>query len=200
MASVWMTYARAVKEFGWKGLYEKATAMGTVKFGRLVGTDKHGNKYYEDLQEKYGQHRWVEYKDIWNYDGAMVPPSWHGWLCHQHDEPGHELEKAIEAQVHDSGMVIDTSDNGIYATHLGHSTYDDDDLMTNMTQYRQRGYNIGSLHNNAGDPDKYYKQPGSATSDECNDYKSLKGYEAWDPAKPNVEDSKVRPLRSLDEV
>lgn len=35
----------------------RCTAMGTVKFGRFVGEDHLGNKYYEDLDEKHGQHR-----------------------------------------------------------------------------------------------------------------------------------------------
>mmetsp|Transcript_14184 Transcript_14184/g.42903 ORF Transcript_14184/g.42903 Transcript_14184/m.42903 type:complete len:203 (-) Transcript_14184:342-950(-) len=202
MASVWVTYARAVREFGWKGLYEKCTAMGTVKFGEHVGTDKFGNKYFEDRNEVYGQHRWVEYKDIWNYDAASVPPAWQGWLCHMYDEPGHELERDVLARSKHTAQ-ISTHDDGIYEHHIGHMEAhpDTDDLpVGNLTQYRQRGYGIPALLNKPGDPDLYYKQPGSATSDEYKDYKSIKGYEAWDPKKPDLEDSKVRPIRSLDEV
>jgi len=33
-----------------------------------------------------GQHRWVEYKDIHNFDASMIPPEWHGWMHHTFDE------------------------------------------------------------------------------------------------------------------
>lgn len=44
-------------ENGGTGHFRRCTAMGTVKFGRFVGEDHLGNKYYEDLDEKHGQHR-----------------------------------------------------------------------------------------------------------------------------------------------
>jgi hypothetical protein len=59
--------------------------IGDVKFGRLVGTDRNGNKYFENLEYLYGQHRWVEYQDIHNFEPTSVPPEWHGWLHHQTD-------------------------------------------------------------------------------------------------------------------
>jgi hypothetical protein len=36
--------------------------MGEVKFGDLKGQDVNGNKYFENLEYPFGQHRWVEYK------------------------------------------------------------------------------------------------------------------------------------------
>eukprot|EP00624_Nannochloropsis_granulata_P002420 evm.model.NODE_2213_length_7292_cov_34.032776.2 len=36
--------------------------MGEVKFGELKGQDVNGNKYFENLEYPFGQHRWVEYK------------------------------------------------------------------------------------------------------------------------------------------
>lgn len=36
--------------------------MGEVKFGELKGEDVNGNKYFENLEYPFGQHRWVEYK------------------------------------------------------------------------------------------------------------------------------------------
>lgn len=35
--------------------------MDEVKIGTLVGTDKYGNKYYENNRYFYGRNRWVEY-------------------------------------------------------------------------------------------------------------------------------------------
>lgn len=34
-----------------------------------------------------GQHRWVEYADIHNFDASQIPPEWHGWMTHTFDEP-----------------------------------------------------------------------------------------------------------------
>ena len=198
MASVWIAYARAVKEFGWRGVYEKCTSMGTVKMGTLIGTDKMGNKYYEDRKEQYGQHRWVEYKDIWNYDATMVPPSWHGWLHHMHDEPGHVLEQAAIEQAEKFGVQLDSSDDGIYSNHIGYTTYEEE-LMHNKTGFRQRGYKIGSLYTKAGEPDQYYRQPGTAASYENLDYKHVVGVEIAEPGA-KLEDTKVRPLRSHFEI
>lgn len=36
--------------------------MGEVKFGELKGVDRNGNKYFENTEYPFGQHRWVEYK------------------------------------------------------------------------------------------------------------------------------------------
>lgn len=57
-----------------------------MKFGTLMGVDRNGNKYFENLEYPFGQHRWIEYKDIHNYEPTSVPPEWHGWLHHQTDD------------------------------------------------------------------------------------------------------------------
>ena len=33
-----------------------------MKFGELRGIDRNGNKYFENTEYPFGQHRWVEYK------------------------------------------------------------------------------------------------------------------------------------------
>uniref|UniRef100_A0A7S0WPG8 NADH dehydrogenase [ubiquinone] 1 alpha subcomplex subunit 12 n=1 Tax=Chlamydomonas leiostraca TaxID=1034604 RepID=A0A7S0WPG8_9CHLO len=48
--------------------------------GKLVGTDYHGNAYYENNDLGYNRKRWVLYKDTFNYSPTSVPPEWHGWL------------------------------------------------------------------------------------------------------------------------
>lgn len=35
--------------------------MDNLRPGTLVGTDKYGNKYYENPHYFYGRNRWVEY-------------------------------------------------------------------------------------------------------------------------------------------
>lgn len=42
---------RAFKEFGVKDTFYKLFQSRTLKFGRLVGTDSLGNKYYENKKD-----------------------------------------------------------------------------------------------------------------------------------------------------
>jgi NADH ubiquinone oxidoreductase subunit NDUFA12 len=75
---------KAFKELGPIGIFKKLYKMRTIKFGNLVGTDIHGNKYYENsVDYPYGQHRWVEFagdKSFYQVDPSWVPPEWHLWL------------------------------------------------------------------------------------------------------------------------
>eukprot|EP00270_Netrium_digitus_P021858 TRINITY_DN9603_c0_g1_i3.p1 TRINITY_DN9603_c0_g1~~TRINITY_DN9603_c0_g1_i3.p1 ORF type:complete len:154 (-),score=28.35 TRINITY_DN9603_c0_g1_i3:341-802(-) len=49
----------------------------------LVGTDSHGNKYYERMDVQY---------ESWDYNASTVPPEWHGWLHHITDCQPPQLE------------------------------------------------------------------------------------------------------------
>lgn len=53
-----------------------------LKVGNLVGTDKYGNKYFENNYYFYGRNRWVEYATHihMNYDGSQIPAEWYGWM------------------------------------------------------------------------------------------------------------------------
>lgn len=53
-----------------------------LKIGTLVGTDKYGNKYYENNYYFYGRNRWVEYAPHvhMQYDASQIPPEWFGWM------------------------------------------------------------------------------------------------------------------------
>uniref|UniRef100_A0A663MKY9 NADH dehydrogenase [ubiquinone] 1 alpha subcomplex subunit 12 n=1 Tax=Athene cunicularia TaxID=194338 RepID=A0A663MKY9_ATHCN len=68
--------------------------VNDLKTGTLIGTDKYGNKYYEDKRNFFGRHRWVIYTNemngkntFWEVDGSMVPPEWHRWLHSMTDDP-----------------------------------------------------------------------------------------------------------------
>ncbi|KAI8059852.1 NADH ubiquinone oxidoreductase subunit NDUFA12-domain-containing protein [Gongronella butleri] len=61
--------------------------IGDTKWGRLVGTDVFGNKYFENNDEISGRERWVEYASIVQPDGADISPEWHGWLARMVQEP-----------------------------------------------------------------------------------------------------------------
>lgn len=47
---------------------------------------RYGNKFYEDLNEIPGRHRWVDYKDH-DYNTVQLEPVWHSWLHHIRSAP-----------------------------------------------------------------------------------------------------------------
>lgn len=53
-----------------------------LKIGTLVGTDKYGNKYFENNYYFYGRNRWVEYAPHVHmaYDASQIPAEWYGWM------------------------------------------------------------------------------------------------------------------------
>lgn len=66
--------------------------IGDAKFGRLVGQDHFGNKYYENtnpVEEVPGRHRWIDFAQH-DYNASQVPPEWHSWLGHIRELPPHE--------------------------------------------------------------------------------------------------------------
>jgi NADH:ubiquinone oxidoreductase subunit len=62
--------------------------MHATLTGRLVGTDRFGNRYYESRKDYLGYGRKRRHVV---FAGAMeptsVPPEWHGWLHHTTDAP-----------------------------------------------------------------------------------------------------------------
>ena len=53
----------------------------------LVGSDEHGNRYYEERKARVGKspRRFVRYNGI--AEASKVPAAWHGWLHHTEDTP-----------------------------------------------------------------------------------------------------------------
>lgn len=45
-----------------------------------------GNKYYENLEEQPGRHRWIDYA-AHDYNTVQVEPQWHSWLHHIRQDP-----------------------------------------------------------------------------------------------------------------
>ncbi|CAM9681549.1 unnamed protein product, partial [Hapterophycus canaliculatus] len=85
VVSVVAKYMQAYKQFGLRAALTKMYTVGDIKFGDLKGEDAHGNKYFENKDYPYGQHRWVEYADIHDYDSSSVTAAWHPWLHHMSD-------------------------------------------------------------------------------------------------------------------
>eukprot|EP00483_Globobulimina_turgida_P000166 UN00166 len=52
--------------------------------GTLRGIDEFGNEYYENLDNAFGRHRWVNFAEIRreNSHGPTIPPGWFGWMHH----------------------------------------------------------------------------------------------------------------------
>jgi NADH:ubiquinone oxidoreductase subunit len=63
------------------------TTLFTLFYGRLVGTDEFGNRYFEARRVSKGERRkrWVMYQGI--PEASKVPPYWHGWLHYTLDAP-----------------------------------------------------------------------------------------------------------------
>lgn len=171
--------ARALRERGWKGTLTQLYTIGDLKFGQLKGTDQYGNKYYEDLDLPYGQHRWVEYANIHDPDSAMIQPEWHGWMHHTFDETPDQIVKTDKIE----SVQLN---HAIYDNHHGKQNEYDRREMTNLSQYRQRGYKVGSRMTGTEDPDLFYKQPGhplSPQAEEGGRLKEAKGLEEWIPIR-----------------
>lgn len=63
-----------------------------------------------------------------------------------------------------TGLPIHEQTNSLYDKHVGLSSPIDTVEQIDTSQYRQRGYQVGSLKTGPDDPDNYYKQPGHPLS------------------------------------
>ena len=77
------------KIFIWWNQETLGTKIQTLLFGKLIGTDSFGNKYYESKSGK----RWVIYKD--EVDASKIPIEWYSWIHFTPNkiENSHDLEK-----------------------------------------------------------------------------------------------------------
>ena len=67
--------------FTWWHKQTLGTFLYTLFFGKFVGEDQFGNRYYSNNKNK----RWVIYKD--KVESSKIPPDWHTWI--------HSLKKNI---------------------------------------------------------------------------------------------------------
>ena len=77
------------KIFTWWNRDTFGTRIKTILFGKLVGTDHLGNKYYESKNGK----RWVVYAA--EIDASKIPVEWYSWIHFTRNkiENSHELKK-----------------------------------------------------------------------------------------------------------
>ena len=89
------------KIFIWWNQETIGTKLKTIFFGKLVGVDDLGNKYYESKNGK----RWVIYRNI--IDASKIPVEWYSWI---HFTPNkiekiHKLEKYDWQKPHQSNLT-----------------------------------------------------------------------------------------------
>ncbi|KAF2355768.1 NADH dehydrogenase [ubiquinone] 1 alpha subcomplex subunit 12 [Trinorchestia longiramus] len=67
----------------------KLYRQNDLKSGTLIGSDRLGNKYYENNYYFMGRNRWVIYSPSLgtDFDGSAVSPEWFGWLHYKTDTP-----------------------------------------------------------------------------------------------------------------
>ncbi|WP_435148366.1 NADH-ubiquinone oxidoreductase subunit NDUFA12 family protein [Candidatus Pelagibacter bacterium nBUS_32] len=62
------------KIFTWWNQDTFGTMLKTIFFGKFVGSDTQGNKYYESKKGK----RWIIYAD--SVDASKIPVEWYSWM------------------------------------------------------------------------------------------------------------------------
>ncbi|MDC3036282.1 NADH-ubiquinone oxidoreductase subunit NDUFA12 family protein [Candidatus Pelagibacter sp.] len=89
------------KIFTWWNQDTFGTRLKTIFFGKFVGRDSFGNKYYESKNGK----RWVIYsKEI---DATKIPVEWYSWIHHTPNriEKTHEFQKYDWQKPHQSNTT-----------------------------------------------------------------------------------------------
>ncbi|KAF1839041.1 NDUFA12-domain-containing protein [Decorospora gaudefroyi] len=72
--------------------------IGDTKAGTLIGMDKYGNKYFENLAEELPlRTRWVDYKDH-EFDPSQIEPGWHAWMSYMVDKSPVQ-DKLLQRQI-----------------------------------------------------------------------------------------------------
>lgn len=75
--------------------------------------------------------------------------------------------------------------NAIYGNHVGETQgYSPEFASVDLSQYRSRGYKVGSLMTGPDEPDRYYKQPGhplSPAADKGGRFQQRKEMTSWEP-------------------
>ena len=72
------------------------TKLHTWLYGRFVGRDEFGNRYFEHKQLRKGEpakRRWVVYNGL--AEASKVPAAWHGWLHYVTDELPQEADAKL---------------------------------------------------------------------------------------------------------
>jgi hypothetical protein len=130
----------------------------------------------------------VEFKEIHNPDASTVPPAWHGWHTQMQDAPGPSSQAFLEEKLAASHQVAgdDADSSQVYTDHIGlNATGYTTEPVMNKTTMRARGYKIGGITQQPGDPDLFHVHPGHALNKaEQGRYLGQKNMHLWDPDDP----------------
>ena len=98
------------KIFVWWNQETFGTKIETLFFGKFVGKDHLGNKYYENKKAK----RWVIYAE--EIDASKIPVEWYSWMHFTPNkiEKKHNLEKYEWQKPHQSNWT--GNDQAYYTT------------------------------------------------------------------------------------
>ncbi len=78
--------------FTWWNKQTLGTFLKTLFFGKFVGRDKLGNKYYRNKQDE----RWVIYSS--NIEATKITSDWYLWMHHTIDKIPEENDKKYNWQ------------------------------------------------------------------------------------------------------
>ena len=78
--------------FTWWNKQTFGTLIKTLLFGKFVGSDEYGNKYYRNKNDE----RWVVYSD--NVEATKITSEWYLWIHHTIDKIPDQKEKRYDWQ------------------------------------------------------------------------------------------------------
>ena len=89
------------KIFTWWNQDTLGTRIKTILFGKLIGSDEYGNKYYQSKKGK----RWVIYAN--EIDASKIPVEWYSWIHFMPNkiENIHKLEKHNWQKPHQANLT-----------------------------------------------------------------------------------------------
>ncbi len=89
------------KIFTWWNRDTFGTRIKTILFGKYIGSDEYGNRYYESKRGK----RWVIYAD--EIDASKIPVEWYSWIHFMPNkiENIHKLEKHAWQKPHKPNLT-----------------------------------------------------------------------------------------------
>ena len=80
--------------FTWWHRQTFGTLLKTIFFGKLIGEDSNGNKYYRSRKDD----RWVVYRD--NIEASKITSEWFLWMHHTINEPPQKKKKYLWQKKH----------------------------------------------------------------------------------------------------
>ncbi|KAH6684484.1 NADH-ubiquinone oxidoreductase subunit B17.2 [Halenospora varia] len=86
MSTIFRTL-RNLRRVGIRDALHQMQHQGDTKAGTLIGMDRFGNKYFENLEDELPlRTRWVDYKE-YEFEASQIEPGWHAWMSYSVDKP-----------------------------------------------------------------------------------------------------------------